>query len=63
MDLFLSSGEGREIPTLLGPFKNAKEGIRSSFQNTVLSSYLEFWSMENVRKPIDSEEHNIEIMR
>jgi hypothetical protein len=32
-----------------------EDGKRSSFQNVVFSSYLEFWEMDKVLKPSDSE--------
>jgi hypothetical protein len=46
LDLFLTSGEGRETPTLLGHLERAN----------VFYSYLEFQTMETVHEPSDSSE-------
>jgi hypothetical protein len=69
LDLFPSSGEGREAPTLLGPMIEAnskgpkqnicllpslKNGNRSNFWNIVFSSYLELRMMDQVYKQSDS---------
>jgi hypothetical protein len=39
--MFLSSGEGRETPTLLDPLEEL-DGNKFSLQNVVFSCYLEF---------------------
>jgi hypothetical protein len=54
MDLFPSSGERRETPTLLGTLEGAtlnqpEDENRSSFRNVVFSSHLEFRTTE--KKP------------
>jgi hypothetical protein len=55
LDLFPSSGEVRETPTLLGPLEraNLNHWYRSSFHNAVLSSSVEFRTMNKVQKPRD----------
>jgi hypothetical protein len=60
--MFLSSGEGKWTPTLLGPLEGAnlshwspEDGIKSNFRNIVFSSCLEFPAMDKVHKPSDSE--------
>jgi hypothetical protein len=39
--MFLSSGEGRETPTLFDPLEE-RDGNKTSLQNVVFSCYLEF---------------------
>jgi hypothetical protein len=54
LDLFPSSGEGKETPTLLGSL----ERINSNYWNPVIPSvfqYLEFWTMDKIKVPSDSE--------
>jgi hypothetical protein len=70
MDLFPSSGEGREISTLLGPLERLTSitepetqqcrclaPLTLSFRKFVTSSYLEFQTMDKVQKPSDSEHY------
>jgi hypothetical protein len=47
LDLFPSSGNGRETPTLLGRLE------RGNLNQTVTSSYLEFRRRDKVHKPSD----------
>jgi hypothetical protein len=65
LDLFPSSGQGSETPTLWGQvievsFRSHEDGNRSSFRNAVISSSLEFRTMDKVLKPSDSEWWNQE---
>jgi hypothetical protein len=69
MDLFSSSDEGRETPTLLGTLESAnlshwttvslfsspQHGNRCSLRNTAISNYLEFGTMWKIHKFSDSE--------
>jgi hypothetical protein len=56
MDLFLSSGEGWETPTLFGPLERAnlnhltRSQKQMCFQNIVFFLVLEYWTMDNVQK-------------
>jgi hypothetical protein len=54
LDLVRSSGDGKEIPTLLGLLE--RDGNKSSFQNSSLSSYLEFQGTGLVFKTLVLEE-------
>jgi hypothetical protein len=54
LELFSSSGEWSETPTLFGPSPSPEGGTRSLFRNVVFSSYLEFQMSGKVQKPIDS---------
>jgi hypothetical protein len=49
--LALSKGLNRVGLFLSSP----KDGNRSNFSKAVFSSYLEFWAMDKVHKPSDSE--------
>jgi hypothetical protein len=65
--MFPSSGEKEKTATLFalskGPnragvfSRSAEYGNRSSFQNVVVSSYLEFRTLDKAHKPSDSEGH------
>jgi hypothetical protein len=50
LDLFPSSGEGRETPTLLSPLKRPAFNHRSCVENVLFSSHLEFRMMHIVHK-------------
>jgi hypothetical protein len=39
----------------VSPPPSPEDGNRSSFRNVLFSNYLEFWMMDEVQKPIDSE--------
>jgi hypothetical protein len=58
LDMFLSSGEGWETPTLLGLYPYLRTEIDPVFQNVIFSSliYLEFPMIDKVQKPSDSEQ-------
>jgi hypothetical protein len=55
----LSSGEGRETSTVLCILKRAYpipvNEVKSSFQNIMFYSYLEFWMMDKVHEPNEFE--------
>jgi hypothetical protein len=61
LDLFPSSGEGRGLVPSEGPNRvdvslfSPEDGKRSNFRNLMFSSYLEFFTMDKVHKPSDSE--------
>jgi hypothetical protein len=48
MDLFPSSGEEQETPSLWNPL--GMPNLKHSFRNVVSSSYLEFWTEDIVYK-------------
>jgi hypothetical protein len=50
LDLFPSSGEGRETSTLLGPLERANHNQWLSFRNAMFSSYLKFRTIDEVHK-------------
>jgi hypothetical protein len=58
LDLFPSSSEGKEAPTLFGPFEipnlHPLKLETDPLSNILFSSYLEFWTMDKVQRPIDS---------
>jgi hypothetical protein len=48
LDLFLPSGEGQKTTTLLGP-------VESANLSHVVCQFLEFWMMDKVQNPSNSE--------
>jgi hypothetical protein len=75
LDLFPSPGQGGKTPCQLGPLEKLtsitgpnwlgvfppwpEDGNRSSFRNVVFSNFLEYWTMDKVKKLSNSDSVNI----
>jgi hypothetical protein len=61
MSALLGALKGANLDLSKGPkivdasFPLPEEGNRSSFRNVVFSAHLDFWTMDKVHKPSDSE--------